>query len=121
MRLLTHHVLAVLALAVLTALQTRLVALAVLLQAVRLLAVAPLHVLIVLYLLSEGVWVSVHQGQDCIVTLLAIDLKVVAADTVAAVTGLVESETIAVEFQALGLFAVAKDLLVGVGLFRKIV
>jgi hypothetical protein len=61
--------------------------------------------------LSEGVWVSIHQGQNCVVAFLAVGFEVVATDTVAAFAGLVQPEAVAVQFQAFCFFAVAEHFL----------
>ena len=66
--------------------------------------------LIGLNLLAEGVRVPVHQGQNGVVSLVTVDLEVVASDAVATVAVLVQSETVAVELQAFSFLTVARDL-----------
>jgi len=101
------EVLAVLALAVVAAGEAGLIALAVFLLAAALLAVAALDVLVVLDLHAEGIGVSVHQAHDRVASLLGIGFQVVAPHAVAALAGEVQSETVAVQFQAFGFPAVA--------------
>jgi len=101
------EVLAVLALAVVAAGEAGLIALAVFFLAAALLAVAALDVLVVLDLHAEGIGVSVHQAHDRVASLLGIGFQVVAPHAVAALAGEVQSETVAVQFQAFGFPAVA--------------
>jgi hypothetical protein len=95
--LLEDDVLAFLAFAVFTAFQTCLVAFTVFLKAVGLLAVAALDVLIIFDFLAKGIWIPVHKGHDRIVPFLFIDIEVVAANAIAPIARLVESEAITVE------------------------
>lgn len=73
------------------------IAFTVFLEAVGFLAVAALDVLVGLDLLAEGIGIAVHEGHYSVVSLVLVDLKVVAAHAVAAIAGLVETETITVE------------------------
>lgn len=52
--------------------------------------------LICLNLLPERIWVTIHQRHYCIVPFLVVGVEVVAAHTVAAITGLVQSKAVAV-------------------------
>jgi hypothetical protein len=78
-------------------------------------------VFIVFNLLSERVRVSVHQGQDSIVSLLAVDFKIMASYTIAPFTGKVKSKAIAIKFQALGLFTIARNSSIWIFLFDLVV
>lgn len=118
--LLQAHVLALLTLAVFAALEAGLVALAVFFEAVGLFAVTAFDVLVVLNFLAEGVRVAIHEGHDGVVPLLVVDVQVVATHTVTPLTGLVESEAIAVKLEALGLLAVANHLLLPIAVLRHI-
>lgn len=111
MTLLKITVFALLTFAVLATLEAGLVAFTVFLEAVGFLAIAALDVLVVLDLLAEGIRIAIHEGHYSVVSLVLVDLQVVAAHAVATVAGLVEPETVAVELQAFGFFAVALDLL----------
>ena len=73
------------------------VAFTVFLEAVRFLAIAALDVLVGLDLLTEGIGIAIHEGHYCVVSLVLVDLQIVAAHAVATIAGLVEAETITVE------------------------
>lgn len=95
--LLMITVFALLTFAVLATLEAGLVAFTVFLEAVGFLAVAALDVLVILDFLAEGIGIAIHKRHYCVVSLLLVDVQVVAAHTVAAFAGLVEAEAIAVE------------------------
>lgn len=68
------HIFAFFTLTVLAAFKACLVAFTVFFEAVGLLAVAAFDMFVVFDLLAERVGVSIHQGQDGIVPLFAVDL-----------------------------------------------
>lgn len=74
--------------------------------------------LVVLDLLAEGVGIPVHQRHYGVVSFLIVDVQVVAADAVAAVAGLVEPKTIAVQLQTLGFLAIANHFFIPALLHR---
>ena len=102
-----RKVLAVLTFAVVPTGQTCLVTLTIFLETAAFLAVTPLHVLLVLDLHAERVRVPVHQGHDRSVPLLGKGLQVVTSNTVAAITGEVQSEAVAIQFQTFRFPAIA--------------
>lgn len=69
--------------------------------------------LIGLDLLPERIRIPVHQNHNCIIPLIIIDLQVMAAHAIASLTCLIQPEAVAIQFEALGLLAVAKDLFSG--------
>lgn len=72
---------------------------------------------IVLDFLAEWIRVPIHQCQNRIVSFLVENLKVMAADTIASLACLIESEAVTVQFETLSFFAITEDFFVWVGLF----
>ena len=107
-----HHVLALLALAVLPAFETRLIALAVFLETVWFFAVAALDVLVILNFLSKGIGIPVHEWHYGVVSFFLIDVQIVTSDAVTPVAGLVQPKAVAVELQTFSFLAIADNFFV---------
>jgi len=74
---------------------------------------------VILYLLPKGVRIPVHQGQNSMIPLLSITLKVMTPSAVTSITRLVQSEAITVKFKTFCFFAIAKNLFVWVDLLDR--
>jgi hypothetical protein len=104
----SSSVLALIAFAVLPAFETSLVAFAIFFQAKRLLAIASFQVFVFVNFYTERIRISIHQNHDCSASFFCEFFQVVAPLAVAAITSLIDTETVAVKFQAFGFFTVAK-------------
>ena len=91
-----RNILAFFALAIFAASEAGLIALTVLLQTVGLLAITALEMLIRLYFLPKRIGVTIHQRHNSIISFLVVDIEIVAAHTVAAITCLVQSKAVTI-------------------------
>lgn len=103
----SSSIFALIAFAIFATFESGLEAFAVLFQAKWLLTIAAFEVFVVIDFLTERVRVSVHEDHNSVTSLFCVLFQIMATNTVTTFACLIDSETVAVELEAFGLFAIA--------------
>ena len=69
--------------------------------------------------LAERIRISIHEDENSVISFFGILFQIMTASTVTAFTGLIDSETITVEFEAFCFFTITVDFFgLGIGLWN---